>query len=440
MRDQALFVARTLRAAGHEALFAGGSVRDRLLGRPVNDYDVATSARPDAVQALFDRTVAVGAAFGVILVVVDGVEVEVATFREDLGGTDGRHPEAVRFCDAETDARRRDFTVNGMFEDPETGAVLDYVGGRADLGRRLVRAIGDPAERFEEDRLRMLRAVRFATVLDFTLDPATRRAIEPDAIGAVSAERIRDELTRMLVSGRGGRGLGLLHETGLLERILPEVAAMHRCEHYSPFHPEGDVLTHTRMLLDELREPDPVLAWAALLHDVGKPPCAHWNERGRRSFARHAAVGAEMATEILTRLRLPRRTIEQVEDLIAQHMTWPSLENMRTARQRRFLLQDQFARHLELHRLDCDACHRDFSIHEWASAQRALLDAEPPPIEPLIRGDDLIALGFRPGPLFARMLTALQDAQLAGEVTDSEGARAFILREFGAALAKEGPA
>jgi poly(A) polymerase len=344
----------------------------------------------------------------------------------------------VRFTDAETDARRRDFTVNGMFEDPETGTVLDYVGGRADLARRVVRAIGDPAERFREDRLRMLRAVRFATVLDFTLEPATRRAIDPGAIHDVSAERIRDELTKLLVSGRGGRGLGLLWETGLLERILPEIAIMHGCEHFSPFHPEGDVFTHTRMLLDELSTPDPVLAWAALLHDVGKPPCAHWNEKGRRSFARHAAVGAEMSTEILTRLRMPRKLIRQVEDLVAQHMTWPSLEQMRTARQRRFLLQEQFARHLELHRLDCGACHRDFSIHEWASAERARLDAEPPPIEPLLRGDDLIALGFRPGPLFSRMLGSLQDAQLSGDVTDRDGAREFILREFGAALAEEG--
>jgi len=365
------------------------------------------------------------------------VEVEVATFREDVGIADGRHPEAVRFTDAEHDARRRDFTVNGMFEDPESGAVLDYVGGRADLARRVVRAIGDPAERFREDRLRMLRAVRFATVLDFTLDPATRAAIDPVGVGEVSAERVRDELTKLLVSGRGGRGLGLLHETGLLERVLPEIEAMHGCEHHSPFHPEGDVLTHTRMLLDDLRAPDPVLAWAALLHDVGKPPCAHWNEKGRRSFARHAAVGAEMAVAILTRLRFPKRFVAQVEDLVAQHMTWPSLADMRTARQRRFLLQDGFDRHLELHRLDCEACHRDLRIHDWAAQERTRLDAEPPPVQPLLRGRDLIELGYRPGPAFSRMLEALVEAQLAGDVSDRAQATAFVAREFGAPLAED---
>jgi poly(A) polymerase len=426
-----------LRAAGHEALFAGGCVRDRLLGRPVNDYDVATSARPERVEALFEKTVAVGAAFGVILVVFDGVEVEVATFREDVGIKDGRHPESVRFTDAKSDAQRRDFTINGMFEDPESGAILDYVGGQADLAHRVVRAIGDPAERFREDRLRMLRAIRFATVLDFTLDPATRNAIDSAGIDDVSAERIRDELTKLLVSGRGGRGLGLLHETGLLERILPEVAVMHGCEHHSPFHPEGDVFTHTRMLLDDLREPDPVLAWSALLHDVGKPPCAEWTEKGRLSFARHAAVGAGMSVAILERLRLPRKTIDQVEDLVAQHMTWPALPQMRVAKQRRFLLQEQFDRHLELHRLDCAACHRDFEIHEWAEAERARLEAEPPPVRPLLGGRDLIEMGFRPGPAFTTMLESLKDAQLSDEVADAGQARAFILREFGKALAEE---
>ncbi|MHC4849334.1 MAG: CCA tRNA nucleotidyltransferase [Planctomycetota bacterium] len=436
MRNRAHAVARTLRAAGHEALFAGGCVRDRLLGRPVNDYDIATAARPEQVEALFEKTVAVGAAFGVIVVVLDGVEIEVATFREDVGVKDGRHPESIRFTDAKSDALRRDFTINGMFEDPDTGEILDFVGGRADLARRVVRAIGDPVARFREDRLRMLRAIRFATVLDFTLDPPTRDAIDADAMGDVSAERIRDELTKLLVCGRGGRGLGLLHETGLLERILPEVAAMHRCEHHSPFHPEGDVFTHTRMLLDDLREPDPVLAWSALLHDIGKPPCAVWNDKGRLSFARHAAVGAEMAVAILERLRLPRRTIQQVEDLIAQHMTWPSLPEMRIARQRRFLLQDEFDRHLELHRLDCSACHRDLTLHAWATTERARLDAEPPPIEPLLRGQDLIAMGFRPGPAFTTMLEALKDAQLSDQVTDAEGARVFIREQFGAALAE----
>ncbi|MEM8885236.1 MAG: CCA tRNA nucleotidyltransferase [Planctomycetota bacterium] len=442
MRETATQVARTLRAAGFEALFAGGCVRDRLLGRPVNDYDVATSATPDEVQAHFAKTVAVGAAFGVVLVVEDGVEVEVATFREDLGYADGRHPEAVRFTDAKEDARRRDFTVNGMFEDPETGEILDFVDGRADLARRCIRAIGDPRARFREDRLRMLRAVRFATVLDFTIDPDTRAAVDAEAehIRDVSAERIRDELTKLLVSGRGGRGLGLLLDTGLLARVLPEAVAMHRCEHYTPFHPEGDVMTHTRMLLDDLREADPALAWAALLHDIAKPVTVHWTDRGRRSFARHAAVGAEMSVEILERLRFPRKFIEQVESLVAQHMTFPTVSDMRTARQRRFLLQEDFTRHLELHRMDCEACHRDLRIHQWAREERARLDAEPPPIQPFLSGGDLIAMGFRPGPLFREMLEALKDAQLTGDVADRAQADAFIRARYGAALAKENEA
>jgi putative nucleotidyltransferase with HDIG domain len=434
MRQAARTIARVLREAGHVALFAGGCVRDRLLGRPATDVDIATSAYPEVVESLFLKTVPVGKAFGVIRVRLDGHEVEVATFREDFGVADGRHPEEVRFSDARMDALRRDFTVNGMFEDPETEAIQDFVGGRADLDRRIIRAIGDPAARFREDRLRMLRALRFATTLDFHIDPATFRAIDPTEIGAVSAERIRDELTHLLVCGRGGRGVGLLHECGLLEAVLPEVAAMHGCEHWSPYHPEGDVLTHTRMLLDDLREPDPALAWAALLHDIGKPVTVHWNDRGRRAFTRHEAVGAEMSEAILERLRFPKRLTEQVVELVAKHMMWPALEKMRLARQRRFLLQEDFDRHLELHRMDCEACHRDLSIHQWAAAERERLDAEPPPIRPLLRGAELIELGYLPGPLFSKILDSLVDAQLGGRVSSVEQAREYVHAHFAAQI------
>jgi len=446
MSDRAIAteIAGKLRAAGHQALFAGGSVRDGLMGRAISDYDVATSATPDEVQALFERTVAVGAAFGVILVVSGDVQVEVATFREDLGIADGRHPEAVRFTDARADAARRDFTINGMFEDPFTGEILDFVGGRADLQRGVVRAIGDPVERFREDRLRMLRALRFATVLEFIIDRPTRAAIEAEHAGItdVSAERIRVELTKMFMSGRGGRGLGLLHETGLLPLVLPEVAALVELAHDTPYHPEGDVFTHTRMLLDGIRGGGEALAWAALLHDIGKAPTVMTTDNGRRAFFGHESVGAEMSVEVMERLRFPRRTIEQVEQLVARHMVWPALPKMRVARKRRFLLQDDFDLHLELHRLDCAACHHDLSLHAWARQERALLDAEPPPIEPLINGKDLIAMGFTPGPPFSVMIEALKDAQLEGGVLDRKSAQSFILERFdlpnGKPLAEDG--
>ena len=430
MRDAALAIARRLRANGHEALFAGGCVRDRLLGKAPKDYDLATSARPEEVSALFEDTVAVGAVFGVVLV----DQVEVATFREDLGIADGRHPAQVRFADARADARRRDFTVNGMFEDPETGEVLDFVGGRADLAARVVRAIGDPALRFREDRLRLLRAVRFATVLDFRIERETLRAVRDAAssIGDVSAERVRDELSRILRSGRGGRGLGLLLDTGLLERILPEVAALDAVPQPARYHPEGDVLTHTRMLLDGYREGGEEVALAALLHDVGKPPTLEMKE-GRPAFPRHAQVGAAMAGDILRRLRYPNRVVDEVVDLVDRHMDWPQLKQMREAKRRRLLLREDLPLHMELHRLDCEACHGDTSIHAYALEERRRLEAEPPPTKPLLTGRDLIGMGFAPGPAFKAMLEAIVDAQLEGSVRDAEEARAFVKARYGGA-------
>ncbi len=430
MRDAALAIARRLRAKGHEALFAGGCVRDRLLGKAPKDYDVATSARPEQVSALFEDTVAVGAVFGVVLV----ERIEVATFREDLGIADGRHPAQVRFADARADARRRDFTVNGMFEDPETGEVLDFVGGRADLAARVVRAIGDPALRFREDRLRLLRAVRFATVLDFRIERATLRALRDAAasIGDVSAERVRDELSRILRSGRGGRGLGLLFDTGLLRAILPEVAALDGVPQPARHHPEGDVLTHTRMLLDGYREGGEEVALAALLHDVGKPPTLDLKE-GRPAFPRHAQVGAAMAGDILRRLRYPNRVVDEVVELVDRHMDWPQLKQMREAKRRRLLLREDLPLHLELHRLDCEACHGDTSIHAYALEERRRLEAEPPPLKPLLTGDDLIGMGFAPGPAFKAMLEAIVDAQLEGSVKGADEARAFVRARYGGA-------
>jgi len=432
MREDAIEIARRLRAAGHEALLAGGCVRDALRGVEPKDHDIATSARPEEVRALFDRTVDVGAAFGVVVVLHGSSQCEVATFREDLGVLDGRHPASVRFCDARADALRRDFTVNGMFQDPETLEVLDFVGGREDLRARRIRAIGDPETRFREDCLRMLRAVRFATTLGFAIDLPTMRAARALAprILDVSAERIRDELLKILLSGSGGRGLGLLDEAGLLAPLLPEIKALDGLEQPPEFHPEGDVLTHTRMLLDGYREGGGAVALAALLHDVGKAPCAARNERGRITFQNHAARGAEMAEEILRRLRLPTREIEQVRELVACHMDWPNLPRMRSARRRRFLLREDFPLHSELHRLDCESSHRDLSLLRGAAEERARLLAEPPPMRPLIDGEALKRLGFRPGPAFRRMLDDLVDQQLEGRVRDAAEAERYLLRRY----------
>jgi poly(A) polymerase len=432
LRETAAEVARTLRAAGHEALFAGGCVRDRLRGVPPKDYDIATSARPEQVQALFPRTIPVGAAFGVILVLEAERRFEVATFRDDVGIGDGRHPAAVRFANARRDALRRDFTVNGLFEDPETGAVIDHVGGRDDLVARRIRAIGDPVLRFREDRLRLLRAIRFATVLDFRVEPATMAALRDQAVGlrTVSAERIQHELTAILLSGRGGRGLGLLAEAGLLQVILPEVAALDGVAQPPVFHPEGDVFTHTRMMLDDCRACDLEVALAVLLHDIAKAPTATVNEKGRIAFPNHAPLGATMAADVLRRLRYPGRIIERVGDLIARHMDWKNLPQMRPAKRRRFLLQEDFDRHLRLHEIDCRASHGDLAIHEYALEQRRTLDREPPPVRPLIDGHGLRELGYAPGPAFGVILEALLDAQLEGTVSSVEEARRFVVARF----------
>ncbi|MHC4225621.1 MAG: CCA tRNA nucleotidyltransferase [Planctomycetota bacterium] len=433
-RERARAVARRLLEAGHQALFAGGCVRDRLRGADPTDYDIATSARPDEVVELFERTVPVGAAFGVILVVEGERTYEVATFREDVGIADGRHPKRVKFGSAREDALRRDFTINGMFEDPQTEEILDFVGGERDLEAGLVRSIGTPADRFREDYLRVLRAVRFATCLDFVIEAETLRAVSEQAQGVrkVSAERIRDELTRILLSGRGGRGVGLMLETGLLELILPEVAALDGVPQPALFHPEGDALTHTRMLLDSFEgEGGAAVALAALLHDIGKAPTLGINEKkGRIAFPNHAPLGAEMAVEVMRRLRYPGSLIEQVEILVARHMDWKNLPDMRAAKQRRFLLRDDFHLHLELHRLDCEASHRDLAIHRFATDEVARLETEPPPERPLLDGHRLMELGFAQGPCLGRILHALMDAQLEGAVRDREAAEEFVLRRF----------
>jgi poly(A) polymerase len=429
-------VAAALARAGHQALFAGGCVRDALLGRPLKDVDIATSATPDQVEALFaGQTVAVGKAFGVVLVLRDGFQFDVATFRADGAYSDGRHPDGVSFASAEGDAQRRDFTVNGLFCDPASGEVIDYVGGLSDLDARVIRAIGEPEARFREDHLRLLRAVRFASALGFAIDPATRAAIAAHAewIRSVSAERVATEFVRLLCeSPRPSVGLNLLRETGLLALFLPEVAALHGTAQPPQFHPEGDVWTHTCLMLDGLPAPrEPELALGVLLHDVGKPvTCCEQTDPetggSRIRFPCHAPVGAALARDILLRLRQPTARIEAVQALVAGHMQFVEADKMRRAKLRRFLGSALFSRLLELMRLDILYSNSDFTTWRFLKESYEAFQSEPVLPEPLLRGRDLIAWGVPPGPELGALLNALYDAQLEGRLTSLDEARALV--------------
>ncbi|MBM4163277.1 MAG: CCA tRNA nucleotidyltransferase [Lentisphaerae bacterium] len=423
-------VAARLREAGWQTVFAGGCVRDALLGRPIKDIDIATRAPPEAVESLFPKTVAVGKSFGVIVVITDEAPFEVATFRADGAYADGRRPDAVRFTSAAEDASRRDFTINGLFYDPADGTVSDFVNGRADLAARVIRAIGDPAARFREDHLRLLRAVRFAAVLDFAIEPATAAAIRACAplLASVSGERTGTELTRILCEApRPSRALDLLRETGLLDVVLPEVAATHGCPQPPQFHPEGDVWTHTCLMIDALPAPrDADLAWAVLLHDVGKPPTRESRPDPatdgalRHRFPCHAPHGAGVAAEILARLRQPASRVAAVSGAVRRHMAFVDFDAMRPATRRRLIGSPGFDLLLELHRLDLTCSTGDLTTYEHARACRDAFVNEPVLPEPWIRGRDLIARGHRPGPELGRLLERLYDAQLEGAYPDRE--------------------
>ena len=419
-----LAVLRTLRENGHEAYLVGGCVRDLLLGRAPKDWDVATDALPDRIEALFPKTVAVGKAFGIIAVVCDdGSMVEVATYRADSPYADGRHPGSVAFTNANEDARRRDFTVNALFLDPATGEIRDFVGARADLEARVIRAIGDPEMRFAEDHLRLLRAVRFAAVLGFAIEPATFAAIQKLApnIHRISAERIRDELFRLLTEApRAGAALQLLRDAGLLKEILPEIEALVGVEQPPEFHPEGDVFTHVKLMLDAMPpHPSLRLALAVLLHDVGKPPTANFatlpDGTQRWRFENHAPVGAEMARAILERLRAPNALVDDVGAIVAGHMRIADADKMRPPKLRRLIGAPTFDDELELHRLDCLSSHAILDVYEFLKAKQAEFAAEPVLPPPLVTGRDLIALGHAPGPQFAQLLRDAYDRQLEGE-------------------------
>jgi poly(A) polymerase len=429
-------IVNQLRAAGHEAYFAGGCVRDLLLGVPPKDFDVATSAHPHAVLAMFPRTFAVGAHFGVVLVCddIDSHEIvtEVATFRSDVAYLDGRHPTEVRFSSsAREDVLRRDFTINGMMFDPVlnrqtcnlTSAVLDYVGGQNDLRAGIVRAIGEPHRRFEEDKLRMLRAVRFAARFDFAIDAETERSIRQLAhiVNQVSRERIRDELTRMLTEGHARRAFELLDRTGLLKEVLPEIAKLHNVAQPPEYHPEGDVWVHTLLLLEKLPAGAPAtLAWGALLHDVGKPATFSHKPPDRIRFNGHVEVGMKIAHEILRRLRFSNEDCTQILALVENHMRFGDIEKMKESTLKRFFRLPKFDEHLALHRLDVTSSHGDLSLYEFAKRRREELPEEEVRPALLVTGRDLISAGYKPGPRFKEMLALAEDAQLEGRIHTTE--------------------
>jgi poly(A) polymerase len=441
--DAALGAVGMLRAEGYEAYLAGGCVRDLLLGREPKDYDVATSATPDVVLGLFERTFAVGAHFGVVLV-ADGDEdgyvvTEVATFRSDGAYSDGRHPDGVRYTrSAEEDVRRRDFTINGLLLDPAgvggdlRSAVIDFVGGVADLDAGLVRAIGRAEERFLEDRLRMLRAVRFAARFGFEIEEGTKAAIKrlAEKIAVVSKERVRDELTKMLTEGRARRAFELLDETGLLKEVLPEGSRMKGVEQPPQFHPEGDVWTHTLLLLGQLEEGcSPTLAWGALLHDVGKPPTFR---RGsdRIRFDGHVEVGVAMGAEICRRFRFSNEETRQIGSLIENHMRFMDAGRMKASTLKRFFRLPGFEEHLALHRMDCLAGSGYLEHWEFVRERWLAMPEETVRPKPLITGRELIAAGYVPGAGFKEMLRVVEDAQLEGTIGTPDEALKLVRERF----------
>ena len=449
-REIATAIVRRLQAAGFAAYWVGGCVRDFLLGREPGDYDIATNAVPEQIEKLFPHTIAVGRKFGVMVVVEEKQQFQVATFRAESDYRDGRRPEQVSFGDAQADASRRDFTINGLFFDPINGKAHDWVGGEADLRAGIIRTIGAPEERFAEDHLRMLRAVRFAARLGFEIDPVTFAAVKNHAakIKLISAERIRDELVKLFAppppgwsssfSLSGGtlkrelqlpaaRGLELLRTSGLLENVLPELAATVTCEQSPDFHPEGSVFTHLRLMLEKmLPESDPLLPWAVLMHDIAKPLTASRDEQtGSIHFYEHEKIGATMAVEIMERLRFPRKQIEQVSEAVLHHMQFKDAPKMRKATLRRVLLRETFPLELQLHRLDCLGSHGRLDVYDFLVAQSAELAQQPEIRPPLLTGADLIKLGVKPGPAMGKLLAEIRELQLADELKTKSVARAW---------------
>jgi poly(A) polymerase len=458
LKDFPISIVRTLRERGHKAYLVGGCVRDLLLGREPADYDVTTNAIPDDVMRIFPETYAVGAQFGVVLVPLPALDaasnvstestsgrdvtcyvspkanvVEVATFRSDIGYSDGRHPDQVRFSkDPREDVERRDFTINGLLLDPVTNEVLDFVGGRKDLEAGIIRTIGDPERRFAEDKLRMLRAVRFAARFGYAVEPATSDAIQGSAsqIDQVSRERVREELSKMLTESRARPAFLLLDKTGLLHEVLPEIEAMKGVEQPPQFHPEGDVFVHTLLLLDKLPHPCPItLAWGALLHDVGKPATFRVAP-DRIRFDGHVDVGVKIAEGICRRLRFSNDDTDQILALVDNHMRFAHVRQMNQSTFKRFVRLPRFDEHLQLHRMDCQSSHGDLTSYNFTREKMASMPPEIIRPAPLITGDDLIAAGYAPGPRFKEILSAVEDEQLEGRLHSREESMAFVASEF----------
>ena len=429
-------ICEVLQRNGHQALLVGGCVRDLMLGREPADYDVTTDATPERVMELFPESIAVGAQFGVVLVPRDGVQVEVATFRSDVGYSDGRHPDRVVYSKtAEEDVQRRDFTINGLLMRHDTGEILDYVDGQADLKAGVIRAIGEPDRRFTEDKLRMMRAVRFAARFEFEIEHKTFTAIRrhAGAVTDVSAERLRDELTKLLAEGAARTGFELLEKSWLLSILLPEIAAMKGVPQPPQFHPEGDVWIHTLMMIEQLPAgSSPTLAWGVLLHDVGKPPtfkpASQTGDRIR--FDHHVDVGVRMAETICRRYRFSNEETEQIIALVGNHMRFMNVERMRTATLKRFVRLPRFEEHMELHRLDCLSSHRN--LDSYGFVQRFLAETPAEAVRPqrVLTGNDLSQMGYIPGPLFREILGAVEDAQLEGLIATKAEAEEYVRRKF----------
>lgn len=435
LRALAFDIVRRLQEAGFEAYWVGGCVRDQLLGREPGDYDVATSARPGQIEALFPHTIPVGRKFGVILVLAGGRQFQVATFRAESDYADGRRPRRVTFCSASADARRRDFTVNGLFYDPVRAQLLDWVGGQADLTAGLIRTIGAPEDRFAEDHLRLLRAARFAAQLGFQIEAATLAAVRANApkLRSVSAERVRDELVKLFRAPHAARGLDLLRDCGLLEQVLPELNATLGCRQSPEFHPEGTVYEHVRRMLAHLPPDAPSsLPWAVLLHDIAKPVTASRDPAtGEIHFYEHEKVGAEMAATILRRLRFSNREVDEIVACVRQHMQFKDVPKMRKATLRRLLLRPTFPLELELHRLDCLGAHGRLDHYQFLREQAAVLEREPRVRPPLLSGHDLLALGMKSGPELGKLLADIREKQLQDELTTPEAAREYARQRLG---------
>ena len=431
-KDLALESARVLREAGHIVYFTGGAVRDQLLNKEPKDYDLATSARPEEVQALFKKSDAVGAHFGVIIVKGEGEMIEVATFRTDGSYKDGRRPESVEFSSPEEDAQRRDFTINGLFQDPLSEEIIDHVGGRDDLKAKILRAIGDPEKRFQEDALRLLRAIRFATVTGFEIEEKTWTAIQECAplLAQISPERIRDEFSQIMVADDRARGLDLLVDSGLIKEFLPEVLDLQGCEQPPQWHPEGDVYVHTRIALSLLESPTLHLALSVLLHDIGKPATQTWDDVAERfRFNGHDRVGAKMAQEILRRLRYPNETIDEVSFMVSRHMKFMHVQEMRTAKLKRFMSAESFTMEIELHRVDCDSSNGFRDNYDFLLTKKEEFANAPLIPEPLLTGHDLINDFQVPhGPGIGEILRAVQTEQLEGRLSDKEAAYTFVTK------------